>query len=317
VTLAGNVFSEPTCDGTTVTPTHGLVTSEAGTSDTFTVVLNSQPSDVVTIGVSSSDTTEGTVDTALLTFTTVDWATPQTVTVTGADESIDDGDIGYTVVLAPADGGGFAGTDPADVEVTNNDDDTVGTTVTPTGGLTTTEAGTPDTFTVVLDTQPSADVTVGVSSSDTSEGTVSTDSLTFTPVNWATVHTVTVTGVNDSVDDGDVTYTVVLGVATGGDYDGFDPEDVSVTNVDNDPVGVTVTPTSGLATTEAGGMATFTVVLDSQPSADVTIGVSSNDTTEGTASTSSLVFTTQNWATAQTVTVTGVDDSVEDSDVGY
>jgi hypothetical protein len=127
VTLAGNVFSEPTCDGTTVTPTHGLVTSEAGTSDTFTVVLNSQPSDVVTIGVSSSDTTEGTVDTALLTFTTVDWATPQTVTVTGTDEALDDGDIGYTVVLAPADGGGFAGTDPADVEVTNNDDDTVGT----------------------------------------------------------------------------------------------------------------------------------------------------------------------------------------------
>jgi hypothetical protein len=141
--------------------------------------------------------------------------------------------------------------------------------------------------------------------------------LVFTTQNWATAQTVTVAGVDDSVEDGDVTYTVVLGVATGGDYDGIDPADVAVINADDDTVGVTVSPTSGLATTEAGGMATFTVVLDAQPSADVTIGVSSNDTTEGTASTSSLVFTTQNWATAQTVTVTGVDDSVEDGDVTY
>src|SRR5690348_6012099 len=35
--------------------------------------------------------------------------------------------------------------------------------------------------------------------------------------------------------------------------------------------GVTVTPTSGLVTTEAGGEDTFTVVLDSQPTAEVEI----------------------------------------------
>ena len=52
---------------------------------------------------------------------------------------------------------------------------------------------------------------------------------------------------------------------------------MSVTNTDNDTAGITVTPTSGLTTTEAGGTATFTVVLNSQPTADVTIGVSSSD----------------------------------------
>ena len=47
---------------------------------------------------------------------------------------------------------------------------------------------------------------------------------------------------------------------------------------------IIVTPTSGLTTTEAGGTATFTVVLSQQPTANVTIGLSSSDTTEGTVS---------------------------------
>ncbi len=318
MTLSSNVFHEPTCDGTTVTPTHGLVTTEAAISDTFTVALNSQPSASVTIGVSSSDTTEGTVDQSLLTFTTVNWATPQTVTVTGVDDSVVDGAVGYTVVLAPAIGGGYTGTDPADVEVTNSDNDAVGITVAPFAGLVTTEAGGIATFTVVLDSQPSAEVTIGVSSSDTSEGTASASSLVFTTLNWATPQTVTVTGVNDSIDDGDVAYSVVLAAATGGDYSGIDPVDVGVTNTDNDTVGVTVTPTaSPLVTAEAGGTGTFTVVLNTQPTGPVTIAVSSDDLTEGTVSTASLTFTTLNWQTPQTVTVTGIDDLVDDGDVLY
>jgi hypothetical protein len=61
--------------------------------------------------------------------------------------------------------------------------------------------------------------------------------LVFTTQNWATAQTVTVTGVDDSVEDGDVTYTVVLGVATGGDYDGINPDDVAASNTDDDTVG--------------------------------------------------------------------------------
>ena len=85
--------------------------------------------------------------------------------------------------------------------------------------------------------------------------------------------------------------------ATSGDptYQGVVVADVTVTNTDNDAAGVTVTPTTGLTTTEAGGTATFTVVLTSQPTADVTIALSSSDTTEGTVSPASLTFTTANW----------------------
>ena len=95
----------------------------------------------------------------------------------------------------------------------------------------------------------------------------------------------TVTGVDDALDDGDIGYTIVTAAAisTDGNYSGVNASDVAVTNTDDDAAGITVTPTSGLATTEAGaGTATFTVVLNSEPTADVTIGLSSDDTSEGT-----------------------------------
>ena len=70
----------------------------------------------------------------------------------------------------------------------------------------------------------------------------------------------TVTGVDDYVDDGDIGYTIVTAAAASADanYNGLNAADVAVTNVDNDTAGITVTPISGLTTTEAGGTATFT-----------------------------------------------------------
>ena len=262
--------------GITVTPTSGLTTTEAGGGTaTFTVVLASEPTANVTVGLSSSDTTEGTVSPASLTFTAANWSTPQTVTVTGVNDAVDDGDQSYTIVTAAATSSDatYSGLNAADVSVSDTDNDTAGITVDADlradddrGG------GGTATFTVVLASEPTANVTVGLSSSDTTEGTVSPASLTFTAANWSTPQTVTVTGVNDAIDDGDVGYTIVTAAATSSDatYSGFNAADVSVSNTDNDTAGITVTPTSGLTTTEAGGTATFTVVLASQPTANVT-----------------------------------------------
>ena len=123
---------------------------------------------------------------------------------------------------------------------TIQDNDTAGITVNPTSGLITTEAGGTDTFTVVLDTQPTADVTIGLSSSDITEGTVLPVSLTFTSANWNTPQTVTVTGVDDSAVDGDITYNIITASAssTDTDYNGLNPNDVSVTNTDDDVAGI-------------------------------------------------------------------------------
>ena len=126
----------------------------------------------------------------------------------------------------------------------------------------------------MLTSQPSGDVTIGLTSSDTTEGTVSPASLTFTSANWNSVRTVTVTGVDDAVVDGNVRYTIVTAtaVSSDGNYSVINPADVAVTNTDNDVAGITVSPTS-VNTTELGGFATFTVVLASQPTANVTIGL--------------------------------------------
>lgn len=79
----------------------------------------------------------------------------------------------------------------------------------------------------------------------------------------------------------------------------------------------TVSPTTGLNTTEAGGIAVFTVVLDAQPLADVTLGLSSTDVGEGILSSSSLTFAVGQWNISQTMTVTGVDDVWVDGDISY
>src|SRR5439155_1053096 len=140
------------------------------------------------------------------------------------------------------------------------------------------------TFTVALTSQPTANVTIGLSSNDLTEGTVAPASLTFTAGNWSTAQTVTVTGENDLVADGDVPYTIVTAPATSTDpgYSGRDGADVGVTNTDNDTAGITVILSLRVALPISGGTATFTVALTSQPTADVTIGLSSNDLTEGT-----------------------------------
>ncbi|MFA6127960.1 MAG: choice-of-anchor L domain-containing protein [Bacteroidales bacterium] len=111
-----------------------------------------------------------------------------------------------------------------------------GITVTPIAGLVTTEPGGQATFSVMLKTQPSADVVIGLSSGNTAEGTVSPSSLTFTTANWGTPQTVTVTGVNDALMDGDIAYSIVTALATSTDpdYNGIDASDVSVTNTDDD-----------------------------------------------------------------------------------
>jgi hypothetical protein len=113
---------------------------------------------------------------------------------------------------------------------------TPGVTVTPTSELKTDESGGPANFSVVLDAVPLANVTIDLSSSDENEGTVSPASLTFTPADWSTPQTVTVAGVDDAFADGDASYTIVTAPAVSADdgYHGWNPADLSITNVDDD-----------------------------------------------------------------------------------
>ncbi len=215
------------------------VTTESGGTDTVRVVLDSQPTADVTIAVSSSDTSEGTVSPASLTFTSANWNTVQTITVTGVDDETD-GERSTTITHAVS-GGGYGSVGITGVSVTLTDNDTAGVTVSETGGGTaTTEGGGSDTISVVLDSQPREQVSITVTSSDTGEGTVFPASLTFTPSTWNQPTPVTVTGVDDEVDDGDQAYRIVLAAAASSDatYNGLDASDVAVTNIDDDEAAI-------------------------------------------------------------------------------
>ncbi len=122
----------------------------------------------------------------------------------------------------------------------------------PTTGLFTSKAGDYTSFTVVLATQPTANVTLNLSSSNTSEGTVSPASLTFTTADWNVAQTVTVTGVNDQ-QSGSTPYQVNFAPAVSSDtnYSGLTPVSVSLTNLPNEVLNIAaanlaVSPSTGL-----------------------------------------------------------------------
>ncbi len=104
------------------------------------------------------------------------------------------------------------------------------------------ESGTVDTFTVVLDSQPTSNVVLTVTSSDTNEVTVSS-SLTFSPENWDTPQTVTLTGVEDNSDDGVQTVSVVVSVDDANSDDAFDGVSDQTIAVDVTEVVLTVIDT--------------------------------------------------------------------------
>ena len=188
--------------GTNVTYSWALTTPVSGVTVTFDDDTSAMP--VVTIPALPADTE--------LIFT---------LTVSG---------VGGTDGIDPA-------TDTARVTVTRAA--SAGVSVTPTA-LTVTEddpagAG----YTVVLDTLPMADVTVTVAGHAGTDLTPVPVSLTFTPSNWDTAQTVTVTA-GDDVDTENDTVPLTHGAAsTDGNYNGVGIADVAVTVTDNDLVQVT------------------------------------------------------------------------------
>lgn len=199
--------------GINVNPSSGLTTTEAGGSATFAVNLLSMPTSNVTVTIGTNDTTEGWVartggvcDTSVtaasgsctLTFTPATWANAQNVRVIGQDDSLDDGNVGYTLTLTASSADpNYSAAVTATANLTNTDDDTAGFTATPTTGLMTRQDGLTMTIQVKLAAQPTANVTFTLISNDTNKGQITTPaggSFTFTNANWNTNQNLIVTG---------------------------------------------------------------------------------------------------------------------------
>ena len=140
---------------------------------------------------------------------------------------------------------------------------------------------------------------------------MSVSQLTFTTADWDTAQTVTVTGVEDDDDSDNENLDVTLTASsTDGDYHG-EEETVAVTVDDHN----LVAPTE--VTVAEGATATFTVALAELPDDDVTVsGLFGRHRQGDGVSESQLTFTTADWDTAQTVTVTGIQDVDDDDENG-
>ena len=164
------------------------------------------------------------------------------------------------------------------------------------------------TYTVVLVTQPTDDVTITVerSSEDDENLTASPDALTFTNSNWNMQQTVTILAAEDD-DSEHGTAMFTHAVAGPGVYDGLTAPGLTATENDNDPPGIMVSETA--LTVPEGGSATYTVRLVTQPSKDVTIEVERVTGDENlTASPDTLTFTNSNWSMQQTVAILAAED---------
>ncbi len=156
-------------------------------------------------------------------------------------------------------------------------------------------------YSLVLDGQPTGDVTISMLS-DNPDVAPYPNPIIFTPDNWQTEQLIGVPAAHDgdAVDDTAVISHTVSGAA---EYAGMAVASVTVTITDEDTGGITVSETS--LNVREGGEATYQVSLDTQPLGDVSIFVASHNVSgnaDVTVEPASLTFTPDNWQ-SQTVTV--------------
>ncbi|MCY4495515.1 MAG: hypothetical protein OXB92_16850, partial [Acidimicrobiaceae bacterium] len=278
--------------GVTLTP--GTVSVVAGATATYTAVLDSQPNADVTVTATSGTTSRATVSGAL-TFTSADWNTAQSFTVTGV----------------------AAGTSAVTHAATSTDTDyeistagTVTAMVTPVpsavtlttsaAGNTVAEGGGSVTVTATLDNVGATAVSVTLTATGASTAVSGDYTLpsVFTIPAGETVATATVQITDDDLDEGNE--TVVLSVSG----TGLTVTPVTLTITDNDTAGVTLS--TGTVSLGQGATGTYTVVLDTQPTANVTVTPTSGTVSRATVAPAARTFTASNWNTVQTFTVTAV-----------
>ena len=286
--------------------------TEGGTSSgTYTIQLLSEPAEDVTVTLVDDSQVEATTTDSLV-FTSSNWWTPQTVTVTAVDDSVAEGvhsgqvahtvssdDAFYDNLAAPAVGATITDNDSVDVVISKD-------------SFTVSEDGQTDSYTVVLGSEPTADVTVTVGRG--SQLTTDVETLVFTPSDWDTPQWVTVLAVDDDVAEG--THTPVLGHTVDSNdpaYDNFDVELRDVTITDNDTAYVDISAAgTTLQVAEGDSEMKYEVVLTSEPTSKVTVTLEGGDQISVVPSV--IVFDPSDWDQTRTVTVRAVDDAIAEGD---
>ena len=286
-----------------------------GQDSKIVVKLNTRPKNDVSIKVSVDDETEGELDIKEFVLTPENWNTGVELTLSGVLDYEIDGDqpikISFDVTSDDED---YAFADPIVYDGTVKDADTA-ELVPSMGDSPIVKEGSSDfvTMSVSLTSKPKSKVTVTVAVTDDTELKVNKKTFTISPDFWNVPVDILVNSVDDQIVDGDIKSKVVMTMSSSDkNFDGGVRE-VEFTTVDNDVAGMIVSSNAASFPENSSATASMTVVLQSQPTADVTINVSSSDATEiSVTSAASLTFTTSNWNKPQTVNIKVVDDNIAD-----
>lgn len=202
---------------------------------------------------------------------------------------------------------------------TIENDDTAGVSVAQTGGTTNvTEGAHTDSFTVVLSSQPSADVVISLTGTQLN---VAPTPLSFTSANWDMPQSVTVTAVDDNVVEGVHTGSVTFAVTSkDANYNNAIVAAISVAITDNDSAVVSFASAT-VAQSEASSPMAFSVTLSNPVASGVTVTV---NTSIGSASTSdftpiiaaSVTFPANDTA-SQIINVVINNDSLDENDESF
>ena len=242
--------------------------------------------------------------------------TEKTLRFTATQDTVDDDDERVTLRLGPKLPDHVTALAPSETTIAINDDDDPEVEVSFGAAAYTAAEGGSATISVSLDADPERTLVIPVTQTlnDASAADFSgvPENLTFNA--GETEKTITFAATDDAIDDDGESVTLGFGTMPDERVVAASPSATTVNIDDNDGSGVTVSKAS--VEVDEQGMNTYTIVLDSEPVANVAIAVTVTEP-DGASGVevddNSLTFTASNWDTEQTITVSALhDDNVDD-----
>ncbi len=336
-----NILTVMTTDndnpGITYSASNATLT-EGGSDTSYTVVLNSQPSDDVRIRISlpglvpvNLQLSDGTqiADKAsasiTLTFTNTDWDSIQTVTLSLVDDGIISEDGSFTIAHASTSSDSDYNSQTHSIQLMTMDNDSFEISYS-ISSVTVMEGGSDTSYTVVLNSQPSDDVIIQISLPANSPDNLQLSSggntadmpnefinLTFTATDWNSAQTVTLTFADDDIALGDVDVTIVhASSSSDSNYNSIPVHDLMVTIQDNEMPTVTIPATLSI---DEGDTRDIMISISHEPAQNVEITLTETSN-EASISPGILTFTPGNWNVPKmaTITIQGNDILTADRD---
>ncbi len=214
-------------------------TEGAEENGSFTVSLDKEPAEPITVNIISRDVSEGTVSPTELTLNAENWNNPQTITILPQDDYIVDDEISYNIIIKTN------GELNKTLIARNADNDVVGIKITPTKEQYSSEVGGQAHYMVNLTSKPLGDIRLRWAITSGSDSIFFNPNTTriqdFTPLNYFEPQLIVLQGkvCNDCQEHASVSIKSQNIISMDGndpDYPELTPSTISLTNLKGGPI---------------------------------------------------------------------------------